>query len=332
MKTFKGFLFPLILLAFVLLLPFAFRLSGYVLYLLGQVGINALAALGLNLLMGLAGQVSLGHAGFVAIGAYVSVLLEIRGGLSFFPALLAALFACGLLGVIIGLPALRLSGFYLAVVTMAFGLVTIQVITNLDWLTGGPHGIRNIPRPRIGSLTVHSDLAMYFLILAFLLLGLWTYQNLRRSRTGRAFQALRDNELSAQAYGIPVARYKLIAFVCSAVYAGLAGVLYAHQVRYIHPNDFSLFLSLGYMAMIVIGGLGFASGALVGSIVFTLLPYFLTRMAWVTWVIQGFAIVFILRLAPFGLVGAWNVLKLKWQRPESVLMRLASKARLVRKS
>ena len=327
----KAWAFSLVLLALALLLPMAFGFSGYVLYLLGQVGINALAALGLNLLMGLAGQVSLGHAGFVAIGAYVSVLLEIRAGFSFIPSLLVAVFACGLLGVIIGLPALRLSGFYLAIVTMAFGLVTTQVITNLDWLTGGPHGIRNIPWPQIGFLTVQSDLAMYFLILAFLLLGLWAYRNIRQSRTGRAFQALRDNELSAQAFGIPVARYKLIAFVCSAVYAGLSGVLYAHQVRYIHPNDFSLFLSLGYMAMIVIGGLGFASGALVGSFVFTLLPYFLTRMAWLTWVIQGFAIVFILRLAPFGLVGAWNVLKLRLQRPDSALMRLVSKARSVRK-
>jgi branched-chain amino acid transport system permease protein len=328
----KARILPLTLLVLALLLPWATGFSGYILYLLGQVGVNALAALGLNLLMGLAGQISLGHAGFVAIGAYVSVLLEMRVGLSFLPSLLAALIACALLGAVIGLPALRLSGFYLAVVTMAFGLVTTQVITNLDSLTGGPHGIRNIPWPKIASLTVESDLAMYFLILAFLLLGLWFYQNIRRSRTGRALQALRDNELSSQAFGIHVARYKLIAFVCSAVYAGLSGVLYAHQVRYINPNDFSIFLSLSYMAMIVIGGLGFASGALMGSLVFTLLPYFLTRMAWLTWVIQGFAILFILRLAPFGLVGAWNTLKLKMLRPGSLLTRLSSKVGFTRKS
>jgi ABC-type branched-subunit amino acid transport system permease subunit len=169
----KARILPLTLLVLALLLPWATGFSGYILYLLGQVGVNALAALGLNLLMGLAGQISLGHAGFVAIGAYVSVLLEMRVGLSFLPSLLAALIACALLGAVIGLPALRLSGFYLAVVTMAFGLVTTQVITNLDSLTGGPHGIRNIPWPKIASLTVESDLAMYFLILAFLLLGLW---------------------------------------------------------------------------------------------------------------------------------------------------------------
>jgi branched-chain amino acid transport system permease protein len=103
-------------------------------------------------------------------------------------------------------------------------------------------------------------------------------------------------------------------------------------VRYINPNDFSIFLSLSYMAMIVIGGLGFASGALMGSLVFTLLPYFLTRMAWLTWVIQGFAILFILRLAPFGLVGAWNTLKLKMLRPGSLLTRLSSKVGFTRKS
>lgn len=308
------------------ILPAVFGFSGYVLYLLGQVGINALAALGLNILMGLAGQVSLGHAGFLAIGAYTSVLLEMRLGWPFIPSLIVALAVCILSGLVLGLPALRLSGFYLAVVTMAFGLVITQVITNLDWLTGGPHGIRNIPAPKIGPWTLHSDLTVYYLILAFLVLGVLAYRNIQGSRTGRALQAVRDHEISAQAFGIHVAKYKLIAFVLSAAYAGLAGVLYAHQVRYINPNDFNLFLSLSYMAMIVIGGLGFASGALVGSLVFTVLPYFLTRLAWLTWVIQGAAIVAILRLAPFGLIGAWVRLRIRLAKPGLLVRRVIRKA------
>lgn len=245
-------------------------------YVLSQatfVFINGIVAVGLMLLVGYTGQISLGHAAFFAVGAYAVAVLETRG-LPFLPALLAAGALSGVLGVLIGLPALRLKGIYLAMATLAFSFVVEEVIVRWSSVTKGNRGM-TVPDASLLGVNLGSISAVYYLSAVCFGLVVLVVLNILRSRTGRALTALRDSDVAAESMGIHLAWFKTVAFAVSATVTGLAGALYAHKLAYISPEQFSILLSVEFLMMIIIGGLGSLHGALLGSMFFILLPQFI---------------------------------------------------------
>ena len=245
--------------------------SRYLVFLASLILVNAVVAIGLNLLSGYTNQLSFGHAGFLAIGAYTAALLTIHA-----PALpvIVALAAAGLLtaavGLAFGVPCLRLHGLYLAMATLAFGIVIAEAILNLDPLTRGADGLR-VPIARLGPWPLAGDAARYYLVAGVAALMTAAAVNLVRTRTGRAFLAIRESEIAAEASGVPVARYKTIAFGLSAFYTGVAGGLFAFVVGFLSPDAFDVFLSVDFVVMIIVGGLGSVPGSIVGAAVVTVL-------------------------------------------------------------
>ena len=243
----------------------------YFVFLATLVAVNAVVAIGLNLLSGYTNQLSFGHAGFLAVGAYVAALLTLR-----FPALpvpltlLLAGLATGLVGLALGIPCLRLEGLYLAMATLAFGFVVTEAIMNLDWLTRGNDGLR-VPAGRVGPWALDTDAARWYLALAVTALMVVAALNIAATRTGRAFLAIRTSEIAAKASGINVAAYKAIAFALSAFYTGVAGGLFAFVVGFLSPDAFDVFLSVDFLVMIILGGLGSVPGSIAGAAVVTVL-------------------------------------------------------------
>ena len=243
----------------------------YLVFLGTLVAVNAVVAIGLNLLSGYTNQLSFGHAGFLAIGAYVAALLTLRVPELPVPlTLLAAGLATALVGLALGIPCLRLEGLYLAMATLAFGFVVTEAITNLDWLTRGNDGLR-VPLARLGPWTLATDAARYYLAVAVAAAMILAALNVAATRTGRAFLAIRTSEIAAQASGINAAAYKTIAFVLSAFYTGVAGGLFAFVVGFLSPDAFDVFLSVDFLVMIILGGLGSVLGSVAGAAIVTVL-------------------------------------------------------------
>jgi branched-chain amino acid transport system permease protein len=238
-------------------------------------GINALVAIGLCILMGYAGQVSLGQAGFYGIGAYISSIASLYGG---FPIVISTIFAmvvAGIAAVILAVPALRLKGHYLAVATLGFGEI-IYIILN-EWGPGGPSGFGDIPHFSLLGYTVDSTTGYFYLIWGLVVAVMFFSINLIHSRTGRALRAIHESELACNAMGLNVVALKIKVFILSAVYASLAGSLYAHYVTFISPSSFSLFYSILVLMMVIVGGITNLWGAIIGSVVITVLPELLRR-------------------------------------------------------
>jgi branched-chain amino acid transport system permease protein len=243
----------------------------YLVFLGTLVAVNAIVAIGLNLLSGYTNQLSFGHAGFLAIGAYVAALLTLQVPALPVPlTLLAAGLATALVGLALGIPCLRLEGLYLAMATLAFGFVVTEAITNLDWLTRGNDGLR-VPVARLGPWTLDTDAARYYLAVAVAAAMILAALNVTATRTGRAFLAIRTSEIAAQASGINAAAYKTIAFVLSAFYTGVAGGLFAFVVGFLSPDAFDVFLSVDFLVMIILGGLGSVLGSVAGAAIVTVL-------------------------------------------------------------
>ena len=243
----------------------------YLVFLGTLVAVNAVVAIGLNLLSGYTNQLSFGHAGFLAIGAYVAALLTLRVPALPVPlTLLAAGLATALVGLALSIPCLRLEGLYLAMATLAFGFVVTEAITNLDWLTRGNDGLR-VPLARLGPWTLATDAARYYLAVAVAVAMILAALNVAATRTGRAFLAIRTSEIAAQASGINAAAYKTIAFVLSAFYTGVAGGLFAFVVGFLSPDAFDVFLSVDFLVMIILGGLGSVLGSVAGAAIVTVL-------------------------------------------------------------
>jgi len=243
----------------------------YLVFLGTLVAVNAVVAIGLNLLSGYTNQLSFGHAGFLAIGAYVATLLTLRVPALPVPlTLLAAGLATALVGLALGIPCLRLEGLYLAMATLAFGFVVTEAITNLDWLTRGNDGLR-VPLARLGPWALATDAARYYLAVAVAAAMILAALNVAATRTGRAFLAIRTSEIAAQASGINAAAYKIIAFVLSAFYTGVAGGLFAFVVGFLSPDAFDVFLSVDFLVMIILGGLGSVLGSVAGAAIVTVL-------------------------------------------------------------
>ncbi|MDI6761830.1 MAG: branched-chain amino acid ABC transporter permease [Thermodesulfobacteriota bacterium] len=243
----------------------------YVAYMLNLIFINIIAAVGLNILSGFTGLISLGHAAFMAIGAYTSSILTVKLGVPFLLALPASGALTGLIGFVVGLPSLRLTGIYLALATMAFGFVTDEMILQWRSLTGGADGFAVIP-PIIFGLTFDSYKKYFFITFISLAILLFMAKNMVRSSFGRTLMAIRDSETAAETMGINLGWYKAMAFTVSAIYAGLAGSLYAHFILFISVDNFTLFHSIGFIVMVVVGGLGSITGSVMGAIFITVLP------------------------------------------------------------
>ncbi|MGH7278932.1 MAG: branched-chain amino acid ABC transporter permease [Candidatus Rokuibacteriota bacterium] len=253
------------------LLAWPWAVPRYFVFLASLVLVNAIVAIGLNLLSGYTHQLSFGHAGFLAIGAYVAALLTVHAAALPVPlTLLAAGLGTAVVGLALGIPCLRLGGLYLTMATLAFGFVVTEAILNLDTLTRGADGLR-VPAATLGPWRLANDAARYYLVVAVAALLAAAAVNLTRTRTGRAFLAIRESEIAAAASGVNVAAYKTVAFVVSAFYTGVAGGLFAFIVGYLSPDGFDVFLSVDFVVMIILGGLGSVPGSILGATVVTLL-------------------------------------------------------------
>ena len=232
------------------------------------IGINIMLAVSLNLVTGFLGELSLGHAGFMSIGAYTAAIVttnlrDLPMFVSFILALVLAAVLSAILGVLIGVPVLRLRGDYLAIVTLAFGEI-IKSIINILGITGGAKGLSKIP--------LYSDYKNFTLVFIFVILTIVFISNFVKSRDGRAITAIRDNDIAAESVGINISKYKVEAFVLAAVFAGIAGALYAHNVGIIKPSTFDYNKSIEILVIVVLGGMGNIVGSIISAIVLTILP------------------------------------------------------------
>jgi branched-chain amino acid transport system permease protein len=261
------------LLAGVILLPLA--IPAY-LSDMSMVFIYGLCGLSLMVLAGYTGLVSLGHAAFLGIGAYAHVYFTQDLGLPWIVGVALAVVAAAASGVLVGLPALRMTGVYLTIATLAFALIIQEVFTRWESVTHGLKG-RPVDKPVIFGVSFASDWAFYFLCLATLIGGLWLTANLLRSPTGRAWVAIRDSEIAAQSMGVNLARYKTLAFAYSAGLMGAAGALFSHKIGFLAPDIFTVLLSIQFLLMVVVGGLGSLHGALYGAVFVALLPVLISE-------------------------------------------------------
>ena len=286
-------------------------------YLVGQmvfILIYCIIGLGLMLLIGFTGQISLGHAAFLAVGAYTEALLQSKG-IPFAGSLIGAALLSGVAGLIVGVPALRLKGIYLAIATMAFGFIVEEVVTRWEHVTGGNSG-KQLAQIDLFGFPINNDTRFYYLCLALVVIILLGMINLMRSSTGRAFVAIRDSEISAQSMGIHLARYKTISFAISAALTGVAGALYAHKLQFISPEQFNLLVSIEMATLVFIGGLGSFHGAIFGAafiialpqvIVFMkdYLPQAVAQQTGLQPTIFGLILIAFLLFEPLGIYGRW---------------------------
>lgn len=284
------------------LLAAPFVLNGYMLYVLTLVGIFSLVSLGLNLLTGYAGQISLAQAGFFGVGAYATAILTERVGIPFLVSLVLGSFVSAAVGALAGLPALRLKSLYLAIATLGYGLILQKILFEWRSLTGGGGGMELKPAT-IGPISLASGPAMYGIVLASVVLGAWSANNLARARTGRALIMIRTSEIAAGSLAVSIPRYKIVAFALSAFYAGLAGGLYAYMVRYINPENFGTGLSIAFLAMIVIGGLGTVGGSILGAVFYVVVPELFRDFKDAPGLVFGLSLIVVMIFLPDGLWG-----------------------------
>ena len=286
--------------------------NGYHLDVLTTAFLYALLALGLNLIVGLTGVLHLGYAAFFAIGAYTYGLLSLHGHCSFWLGWIPASMVAGLCGVCLGIPALRVRGDYLAIVTLGFGEIVRITFTNLEQWTGGPNGLLGIAHPHLwipgrGVWDFGVSSAPYYYLVCLTLLGVAAIcVRLSRSRVGRAWVAIREDELAAACTGIPVLQLKLLAQGCGGAIAGLAGAIFAAKQGTITPDSFDFILSVMVLAMVVLGGLGSIRGAIVGALLLGSLPELLRGFEQYRMLTFGLAMILIMRWRPQGLFGGFQ--------------------------
>jgi branched-chain amino acid transport system permease protein len=247
-------------------------LHQYYLSIANLVWIAVIGALGLNILVGYTGQVSIGHGAFMSVGAYTAANLAIRLGSPWPVNILAGGLMAAAVGAVVGIPSLRIKGLYLAIATLAGQLIIEWTINHVTFISGGVQASIDVPRPRIGSFVIASQREMYYFLLVFVVLSIVATLNLVRSRVGRAFIAIRDQDIAAEIIGIDIFRYKLLAFAISSFYAGVTGVLYTYYLGIANYEQFQIGVSIDYLAMIIIGGLGSVLGSVFGAFFVTLLP------------------------------------------------------------
>jgi branched-chain amino acid transport system permease protein len=297
----------------VLMLAMPQFLKNYGIYLLTYWLVFTLAAMGLNLTVGYAGQKSLGHAAFFGIGAYTVAIL-LKAGISWWLGLPAAMLICFAVGIILGFPALRVQTIYLAFATLGFNTAVWLVMRNEEWLTGGTFGINNIARPGFLGLSLDGNLAFYYFVLGVVLVFGLLLLGLLRSPWGKAFTALRDNPIRAESLGVDIRSYTLLSFAIGAVYAGVAGALFASLVQFIEPAPFAVGASIMMYLMVVVGGPGYFIGPIVGAAVGVVLPEWMRDVPGVAdWYLPlfGTAVVLMMVWLPDGLASLPDRIKAK---------------------
>jgi branched-chain amino acid transport system permease protein len=284
-------------------LPFA--LSKYHVFELTMVMIYAIAVLGLNILTGYNGQISLGHGGFFAAGAYTAAILMHRYGVPYWATLPPAALVSFVLGVLFGLPALRFEGPYLALVTLAMAVAVPQFLKYFDTWTGGVQGINLTKVMPPHGIPIDHDRWLYFVALAVLIVAIRVAVNLIHGRSGRALVAIRDHPIAAAAMGIPIARYKTLAFGTSTLFTGVAGALAAIVVGYVSPESYSVFLSLSFLVGSAVGGIATIGGAIVGGLFIQFVPNLANDISDAApWAVYGVAMLLFMYAMPRGVVGS----------------------------
>ncbi|MCC7104087.1 MAG: branched-chain amino acid ABC transporter permease [Chloroflexi bacterium] len=286
----------------------------YLTYILTLAGINVIVVAGLTLFIGYTGQLSLGHAAFYGMGAYCSALLT-KQDVPFPVALAAAGLLGGLAGLLVGFPALRLRGFYLAMATLAFGLIAYQLFKNLEGITGGVSGMTRIPSASLGPVSFANPALYYYVVLAVLGVGLLVVAALALSPTGRVFRAIAGQELAAMSLGIDTYRLKTISFSISAVFAGAAGSLHAHLHRFVSPDDFTFFPSVMFLTMAILGGFGNVLGGSLAAVLITLASEQLRAFGRAQPLFFGLGLILLVVFLPQGLMsigGRYASLRSRW--------------------
>lgn len=259
-----------IVVLFAVILPLS--LHEYYLSIINLSLIAVVGALGLNILVGYTGQISVGHAAFMSVGAYTAANLAVKLGLPFWITLPAGGLMAALIGAIVGIPSLRIKGLYLAIATLAGQLIIEWIINHTPAISGGAQASIQVPRPALWGYELRTQGQLYFFLLFFAALAIVATLNLVRSRIGRAFIAIRDQDIAAEIIGINIFRYKLLSFAISSFYAGVCGVLYTYYLGIANYEQFQIVVSIDYLAMIIIGGLGSVLGSILGAVFVTMLP------------------------------------------------------------
>ena len=322
----------IMLMAFLALFPFLFK--NYYVYVANYMAINVIVAIGLNILVGYTGQISLGHSGFFAVGAYGTLVLMSKVGLPFVIALPAAALATALFGFLIGLPALRLEGPYLSIATLGFGITITRVIGRIEFF-GSRQGL-HAPELTIGPWHLNTDRDFYYLLITLTVILTVAARNIIKTKVGRAFIAIRDADIAAETMGVNLMYHKTLAFAVSAFYTGIAGGLYAFVLRFIEPELFGLLMSILFLAMVVVGGLGSIFGGIAGACLLSWLdlelrnilsiPYVglwlealsksyfsITGVSNIQFILYGLIMVLIMLFEPLGLYGFWIRTKIYWR-------------------
>jgi branched-chain amino acid transport system permease protein len=268
--------------------------------------------LALNILMGQIGLTALGQAGFVGIGAYTAAILITKTNLNFLLAAILGAFLAGIFGLLVGVPTLRLSGAYLAIVTIGFGEIMRTIFMNWTSVTGGTLGIKNIPMPKLfGIVLRYENYGLYYIMLFIAVLVALICLALNNSKYGRAFAAIKQDDLAAKLMGVEVVRYKIMAFVISAAICGFVGSFYAMMQRYIDANSFTGDMSIMIVSIVITGGLGTIRGPILGSILMVALPEIFRGIADYRFIVYGLLLVIMLRVRPSGILGWRSTLPYK---------------------
>ncbi len=319
---------PMIIVA-VFALPFLLKSATfsykYYLYVLNMAGIYIILTVGLDLLSGFTGLMSLGHAAFLAIGAYASAILVDQVGLPFELSLIITPIIVGLFGFVIGFPALRIEGMYLGLTTMGFGFIVKRLIISLREWTGGAGGLQ-VSKASFFGMTIKNDWDNYFLIYTFVILAVIIAGRIVQSKLGRAFMAIRDSEQAAQASGINLAKYKMMSFFISGMFAGFAGVLFAHTNHFISTDHFGILLSIFFIVMVLVGGAGSIYGAVLGTLFIVLMEnlfitlfkdglakYIHLEAGDFQAFIFGLIMLLFIIFQPQGLYGMWLKMRIYWK-------------------
>jgi len=277
--------------------------SDYHIYVLSLAGLFSILTVGLNFTMGLCGLTSLGHAAFWGIGAYTAALLLLRTRIPFIVALVVGGLAGGLAGALLGVPSLKVRSFYLAITTIGFNQIVDLILNNWVNVTRGPDGLPGIPSPALGPFILDSPREKYMLIMCCLLLAVWAFSRIKESRVGRAFQAIKDDELAAELMGINIHYYKVLAFALGAAVAAIAGGLYACFIGYVSPDTFSNATSTLIVSMLLVGGPGSVWGAVIGGCLLEVLPEWMRFLRDYYMALYGFVVVIMALRMPGGLDG-----------------------------
>ena len=302
-------------------------LGEYYISILNLILIAVVGALGLNILVGYTGQISIGHGAFMSVGAYTAANLVTHLHAPFWITIPAGGIMAALIGAIVGIPSLRIKGIYLAIATLAAQLIIEWTINHVTWISGGVQASIQVPRPTLFGTQLKTQTQLYLFLMGFVVLAIIGTSNLIRSRIGRAFIAIRDQDIAAEIIGINIFHYKLWAFAISSFYAGVTGVLYTYYLGIANYEQFQITVSIDYLAMIIIGGLGSILGSIFGAIFVTLLPiltrWFLEDYGWLIFsqqdlqnaipnlrlILFGGMIIFFLVVEPEGLNRLWRSIR-----------------------